>query len=450
MAGGIWNSQNKVRPGAYINFEGQPLVDMTVGTRGTATFVMALDWGGEGNLIDVTSQSLVDGTSLALVGLSYEDSAILPIKLALQNCGLVRIFNSNTGGTQASKTIDVVAESGDGLIVTAKHPGTFGNKISIVINTVSGVSTVETYTNGYFVDRQVVSSISELVANDFVTFSGSGTLQTTASTLLVNGTNGSTIVNLYTTYFAKLKDEKWNTLAVTSTTSTDITLAKTFIQQMRDEEGKYVQAVVSNADTSVANYEGIINVVNGVVLNDNTSVAANIFTCWVAGASAGAYITDSLTGKIVEEAKTIVNNLTNAQIIEALNLGKFVLSQNQDGSIKVEKDINSLHTPYTATKSYEFSKNRVIRELDEIGSSIKNIWEKSFLGKISNNDEGRALFKSSIIAYLTELQNIGAITEFDPSTVIVERGTNIDSVLASISVKPVDSMEFLYMTVTIS
>ena len=449
MPGGIWTSQNKVRPGAYINFEGEPVATIGIGERGIAAITMPLSWGGEDTIINVLSTDLLYGDSLKKVGLKYEDAAALPLRLALANCALLKVFNSNTGGVTASATIAVSSGTGDGLVVTAKHPGTFGNKIAILINVNNDIATVETYADGFFVDRQKVPAnhIEDLVANDFVSFDGDGTLVTTESTLLTNGTNGGTLPSLYSTFFGKIRNELWNTVAITSTTASDLTLASTFIKDLRESEGKYVQAVVANS--SDADYEGVINVVNGVLLNDGTSVSAAQFTAWVAGATAGAYLTESLTGKVVTGATSIVGQLSNTDIINALNEGKFVLAMNQDGSIRVEKDINSLHT-FVATKGYEFSKNRIIRELDEIAASIKNVWERTYMGKVSNNDTGRTMFKSSIIDYMTSLQNVGAIQGFNPESVQVEQGDNVDAVVAYLAVKPVDAMEFLYMTITVS
>lgn len=447
MPGGKWTSQNKQRPGAYVNFEGEPTTTIGIGERGIAAIAMPLSWGGEGTLIPVLSTDLLYGDSLKKVGLMYEDTGALLLKLALANCALLKVFNTNTGGTEATKTI--ATTGGDGLVVTAKYPGTFGNKIAVKITVSSGMATVETYADNWFVDRQVVAanSISSLKANDFVTFEGDGTLVTTNSTLLVGGTDGTTVSNLYQTFFGLLRNEIWNTVAITSTTQADLTLAQTFIQDLRDNEGKYVQAVVANS--SDADYEGIINNISGVKLDDGTQVSASQFTAWVAGATAGAYLTESLTGKVVTGAASIINQLSNQEIIDALNVGKFLLAVNQDGSIRVEKDINSLHT-FTATKGYEFSKNRVIRELDEIGASIKNVWERTYMGKVSNNETGRLMFKSSIINYMSSLQDTGAIQDFNPESVVVQQGDNVDAVVAYLAVKPVDSMEFLYMTVTIS
>ena len=445
MPGGIWTSQNKVRPGAYINFEGEPSASIQVGERGIAALTLPLSWGVRDGIITLTANDLITGDSLKKVGLVYGDEDALLLRLALENCNTLKILNSNTGGAAATKTITM---TGGDLVVTAKYNGTFGNKIAILVKVVDGTATVETYADGYFVDRQNVASnsISSLQENDYVTFSGSGTLKNTASTLLAGGTDGSTMSNLYSTFFGKLKDIQFNTVAITSTTSADLTLASQFAQQMRENEGKYIQVVISNGS---ADYEGVINVINGVVLEDGTNVTPAQFTSWVAGATAGANMTDSLTGKVVNGAVSIVDQKTNDEIIAALQTGKFVLALNQNGTIRVEKDINSLHT-FTPTKGYAFSKNRIIRELDEIGSSIKDVWETTYLGKVSNNEAGRTLFKSSIIDYLSNLQNRGAIDEFDASNVTVEKGDDVDAVVAYVAVKPVDSMEFLYMTVTIS
>lgn len=439
MAGGKFVSMDKVRPGAYINFEGETDTSIRLGTRGIATMIMQLNWGAESALTEVTGTDLVDGKSLAKIGLTSDDASALLINLALQNCKSVKIFNPLSGGTRAST---ILGGSG-GLEVTAKYPGTFGNKIAMLIKAVGSKFNVETYADGYKVDSQLVSTATELKANDFVTFTA-GTLATVSSTLLTGGANGtaSSSATYIQTYFNLLRTTKWNTMAHTS--SDDIAAVVTFIEDMRENEGKYVQAVVSNYDS--ADYEGIINNINGVTLEDGTSVSALQFAAWVAGAVAGAGITESLTGKVVNGATSIVGALSNSEIIDALNVGKFVLSLNQDGSVKVEKDINSLHT-FTADKGYTFSKNRVIRELDEIGSSIENIWETTYLGKVSNNDNGRTLFKSSIIDYLTDLEIRGAIQNFDSSLVEVIEGPDIDSVIANIAIKPVDSMEFLYLTV---
>lgn len=441
MAGGIWTNQNKVRPGAYINFESNPATAIVPSDRGIVTMAVELDWGKENELIEVSAEDYVTGKALASIGLMPGDAEAKLLNLALQNASILKLYRLNSGGAQAGVTIN------ENLVVTAKYNGTFGNKIAILITNsdTDGIYNVQTYANGYLVDTQKASTIDQLVANDFVTFSGTGNLSTVAATLLTGGTNGDvTESTSYTAYLNVLKTNKWNTMAVLTDNITIITQIIQFIRVMREEEGKYVQAVVANNNS--VDYEGIINNINGVVI-DGENITAVEFTAWVAGATAGADITESLTGKIVENATSIINMKSNSEIIAGLQRGEFLLSLNQDGSVKVEKDINSLHT--FNEKLYSFSKNRIIRELDSIGSSIEDIWERTYLGKVVNNVNGRNLFKASIINYLTDLQNRGAIDEFDRDQVVVEEGIDIDSVVASLAIKPLDSMEFLYMTINI-
>lgn len=439
MAGGTFITQNKIRPGAYLNFKAVEAPSISVGSRGIVTFAMDLDWGKEGELIDVYSTDITSGDSLAKIGLTAFDKGIRLPSLALSNAYLAKIYRLNKGGAKATKTIS-------GITVTAKYAGTFGNKIALVIKELDNdVFEVSTYANGYAVDTQKVKTPNELVANDYVEFSGGESLTAIASTLLENGTNGTSAVGNYTEYFKLLKTAQWQTLAIVKNDSGVDAQAITFIKQMREEEGKYVQLVVANSST--ADYEGIINNISSVVI-DGETISALEFNSYVAGITAGASVVQSNTGKIVEGAESIVDALTNDEIIKALQEGKFVLSQNQDGKIKVEKDINSLHT-FTAERNYAFSKNRVIRTLDEIGTSICSIWETTFLGKVSNNEAGRTLFKSSIINYLTELNNIGAIQNFESDKVEVLAGNDIDSVVANIAIQPVDSMEILYMTINV-
>ena len=448
MAGGIWSSQNKVRPGAYINFETDNLVTTEIGTRGIATMAMELDWGPEAKLIELNSNDLYNGNALAKVGfIAGSDKALLP-NLALQNAAVLKVFRLNKNGVKATVTIG-------NLTATAKYTGTFGNKIAIVITALGEGSTsfnVQTYADGYSVDSQVASTVADLVNNAFVDFSGTGALTAAATTLLTGGTNGSvptegseTTYTDYSDYFDALVMTRWNTMAVTEDDDTVKGNVASFIRRMRDEEGKYVQAVVANY--SDADYEGIINNICGAEIN-GVSINAVQFTAWVAGATAGAELDESLTGKVVTDATSIINFKTSAEIVDGLGRGEFLLSLNQDGSIKVEKDINSLHT--FTEKSYIFSKNRVIRELDEIGSGIEEIWENTYLGKVTNDENGRTLFKSSIIDFLTELRNRGAIEEFNTDNIAVDAGDNIDAVIATLAVKPLDSMEFLYMTVNIN
>ena len=452
MAGGTWTSQNKVRPGAYINFKAVQRSALTVGDRGVAAIGLPLSWGEEGELIDVLSSDFLNGNSLKTVGIDASStgrSARL-LRGILSYAYDVLVYRLPTVGTNAVTATKATATAA-GIVFTAKYKGAMGNNLSVAIVADGTGWRVYSYLNGVQVDNQKISTISDLVSNDYIDFSaaGSGSLAATTATLTGGLDEVVTSANIGTAYTAmrgKLELANWQTLAVATDNATEISNFITFIENLREDEGRYVQAVVANA--SGADYEGIINNVCGAIVNGETFDAVD-FTAIVAGMTAGANFNESNTARVIVGATSIVNQLTDSQIKAGLGEGKFMLSSTASGNIKVEQDINSLHN-YPSDKNYAFSKNRVIRLLDEIGTSIKQTWEDVYMGKVNNNAGGRSLFRADIIQYINELQRLTAVQDFSPEDVVVEQGTDIDAVLVTIGIMPVDSMEKLYMTVNVS
>lgn len=444
MAGGSFTSYNKIRAGAYFNFKSVPRPMIQVGDRGIASIPLELSWGAIGSLIEVFSDELLNGDSLAKVGFTAFDSESKLLNLMLQNCYKVLVYRINTGGVKATKTIG-------NLTATAKYTGTFGNNIIISIVANGSLFDVSTFVNGSQKDKQTVATIDELENNDFVDFSGTGSLTANAGQALTGGTNGSSVAKAtyYPLYFALLETAKFQTFACPDLIDTDSTLKAnvvTFVKGQRDDQGRYIQGVVANYPA--ADTEGIISVKNGLVVND-VNVTKEEASAVVAAMTAGAEVNESNTNKKISGATDIIGKYTNSQIISALNSGEFLFTANSRGEIKVEKDINSLHT-FTTDKNYAFSKNRVIRVLDEIGTSIQDIWEQTYMGKQNNDTDGRDIFKGDVIAYFTELQRIGAIQNFGGSDDIeIIQGTDLDTVIVNAWITPTDSMERLYFTVNV-
>ncbi len=446
MAGGTWLSQNKVRPGAYINFKAVPKSSMTTGDRGIVAMGLNLDWGKEGELIEVLSSDLLDGSSRKAVGFTAFDEESKLLAGALSYAYKALVYRKNVGGTKASATLGQ-------LVVTARYNGTFGNKIIIAIEVENLVYTVTTYVDGETVDVQKVSEVTELTDNDYVIFRYDNTIESdtviaiTAGTALAGGSNADVSdTDAYPRMLKLLNMAHWQTMACFSSEAAIKSNVLTFIKQMRDDEGRYVQAVL--ADYDGADYEGVINLINGVTV-DGVDFTKEEAAAIVAGMTAGVNFNESNTARKVTGATKVIGELTNTEIIKALGQGKFLFSTNSKGEVKVEQDINSLHT-YTKDRNYNFSKNRVIRTLDEIGTTTKETWEDTYMGKVDNNGTGRSLFKADLVSYGNELQRLSGIQEFNGSDDIeISQGNDLDSVLVTWAVKPVDSMEKLYMTVNV-
>ncbi|NLG89951.1 MAG: phage tail sheath protein, partial [Clostridiaceae bacterium] len=149
-----------------------------------------------------------------------------------------------------------------------------------------------------------------------------------------------------------------------------------------------------------------------------------------------------------DDAIDVDTRYTHSQIEQALLNGEFLFVPSGGRAI-VEQDINTF-TSYTPEKGKHFSKNRVIRVLDGIANDLKRIFEQYYIGKVNNDADGRNLFKNEIINYLNTLQEIGAVQNFDTQNdVKVLPGNEVDSIYVELYVQPTDSVEKIYMKITI-
>lgn len=433
MAGGTWTTQNKVRPGAYINVRSNGGIGAAESISGVTALPLVIDFGPEEEVVTITAAS-----DLTAFGYDLNDPQMLLLREALKQAATVLVYRVGSGGKAA-------AIEGD-LSITALYGGTRGNAISVVSKenvNVKDAYDVETYLAGRLVDRQTAKTIEELSANRVVNFAGSGELSA-FSIFLESGSNTPATVNDYMTFFSKIQVFEFNTLALPVQDEVIKTAGVSFINRMRNEEGKKCQLVVAG---HAANNEAVINVKNGVILLDGTRITAEQATAWVAGASASAGVATSLTYKKYDGAIDVTQRFLNTEIIEALQNGEFVFTE-QRGEVVIEQDINSL-TSFTADKSKDFSKNRVLRCLDDIANNSKKAFEDNFIGQINNDQDGRELYKADRINYFNGLQGAGAITNFSADDIEISAGNEKDSIVLNVQVQPVDAMEKLYMTVEV-
>ena len=92
----------------------------------------------------------------------------------------------------------------------------------------------------------------------------------------------------------------------------------------------------------------------------------------------------------------------------------------------------------------------MIRVLDQIAVDIAKLFNKSFVGKVDNDEDGRVSLKDNIVDHHKELQRVRAIENFVAEDVVVEKGKDKKSVLVTDKVTPVAAMEKLYMSVIVA
>ncbi|OMF17246.1 phage tail sheath protein [Paenibacillus amylolyticus] len=440
MAGGTWTTQNKVRPGVYTNTVSQSRPIGSIGERGIVAFPAALPWGPTG-IIKITSDEFQD-KALPLLGYRATDASIRHIAAAMAHANTLLLYGLGRQGA-----VKAVATVGD-LTATAKYGGLRGNDLKVVIQQsldVSGSFDVYTLMENEELDRQTVAGIADLVANDYIDWSGTGTLTATAGANLTGGTAGTSTGNEYSDALTAFEAEDFNVLGIPSEEQSIKQLAVAYTERLRNDGKKFTTMVIGypQADT-----EGVTSLKNGIITDDGLTVPATSLIWEVAAMAAAARVNQSLTNMEIPNAMDAYPKYTNAEIIQALKDGEMVISNNK-GRVVIEQDINTL-TTFTLEKRKEFRKNRVLRVLDGLDNDLQATYGQYYLGKVDNNSAGRNLFKKDVIKYMTSLQDIGAIENFDSQTdIIIGPGEEKDAVVSDIYIQPVDSIEKIYQTVTV-
>ncbi|MBN2980115.1 phage tail sheath subtilisin-like domain-containing protein [Cohnella algarum] len=442
MSGGTWTAQNKVRTGVYINFKSRPQPLGSLGERGIVAFPAPLPWGDPAKVIVIEASEYMD-KSLELIGFRATDARIRHVSAAVSHARTVLLFR--LGGTGAAKATASV----DTLTATAKWGGTRGNDLQVAVQVNIDDSSkydVVTYLEGEEVDRQTVAEIEELQPSAFIDWSGSGAPAVTAGVPLTGGTEGTASGADFSAALSAFEAYQFNVLGVPLTDATSKQLAAAYVRRQREEEGKKVQAVL--VDYPTADYEGVISLRNGIVTTDGLNVPPEFILWEIAAMEAAADVNQSLTYTAIPNAVDAFPRLTNSETIAALQNGELVITA-VNGTAVIEQDINTL-TSFTPDRGRPFSKNRVVRVLDSIANDVKRIFETFYVGKVGNDDDGRALLEAEIVNYLLALQGAGAIQNFDSqSDISVAQGIDADAVVIELSIQPVDSIEKIYMTVEI-
>ncbi|WP_097026176.1 phage tail sheath family protein [Clostridium peptidivorans] len=435
MAGGTWEKQNKIRPGAYINFKSKKQAITPIGERGIATMPLELPWGPEKQILTLYA----DDDLSKVLGINIADESALLIREVFKRAKILLLYRLNEG-TKATATLD-------GLTVNAKYTGTKGNNITVVIQNnidVPGSFEIITMFEGNKVDKQLGKAISDLKANSYVEFKGTGELKAAAGLPLTGGENGTVTNQNYTDYLAAIEPCEFHTVGISTKDPAIKAVATTFIKRLK-EDGRQVQLVLENY--LEADSENVISVKNGVVLSDGTPVPSDKAVAFVTGATAGANINQSNTYAVYNGAIDVDVKYTNREIEEALANGEIVFTIS-NGRVVIEQDINTFKT-FTSDKGKDYRKNRVVRTLFEVNNGIRLLWETNYIGKGNNSDDGRNLFKKDVIKFLERLQGIGALENVVPEDVEVLSGSDKDSVISRIGIQPVDAMEKLYMDVEV-
>ena len=464
-----WKTQNKRRPGAYFNVVGKGNNNNGTDIGRTLLPVSTqLNWGAKG-IIKLNS----DSNFKALLGHDIDEPELQTLHEVLKGANTVLLLNNNDG---------IAATANDESLpwaFTAKYPGTVGNELHVTVQKSDSKVIVSTLLGSRIVDQQDVNvdKPETLMSNDYILVKLTDRTSPTSPTTKDSGDNAKAPIVKPTSLnpLADLQHDVTVDLTGETTTPVDISdllndametedydVATTAgfpvdspihkqlveeIKHLREDNDIKVRGVIPYTADKV-NYEGISTVANGVVLGDGTELDATVAAGFFAGASSSADASKSLTYVEYPDAISAYPKFSNDRTIEALENGEIVFTTKRNETVVIEQDINSL-TKVTAEKPVFFSKNRVVRTMDTIVTNTKRTFEDMFIGKITNSSTGRDLFKANRVSYLQSLADANVISDFKEDDISVEAGNDRDSILVNLAVKPLDSMEKLYMTMVV-
>lgn len=438
--GGLYDKQNKILPGAYFKFKSAPNANVTFSERGIVAVPMVLDWQPDGMIhmenletVDVTSETPQWARDCKRV-FGYDEGAdqLVYIREMFANASEAYIWPLGTA-TKASNTF-----------ATAKCGGVRGNDLSIVISAnVDDASKFDVVTllDLEEVDKQTVSAISQLEANDYVTWKSDATLNATASTPLTGGTNAKATGSDYQAALDAFESVAFNVLICPVTDAETKAVFKAWIVRMNESEGHWCQMAAYNY---AADSEYIINVANAV---EGDNEAALVY---YVGAEQAACPVQSTCDNNTYAGELAIKPAADTQkaMATAMQSGKYIYHQ-VGAEWRVLADNNSL-TTYTAEKDEAFSRNQTIRVLQQRANDCTEIFVNDFLGKAGTTDLDRANYKLRIVAHAEYLQSIGAIKNYDSKDTTVEAGATSDSYHVTEAIQPNYAVRKVYHDITVA
>lgn len=360
----------------------------------------------------------------------------------------------STAFTSAAKDYHFVAidsnRNVDGMTISLSVAGNVytaslykaGVKVGEDVTSTGGLAHVLSFDleNSAPLELQVVDASDAIIADDVV-------LQPTAGSLTLSGGNHGVIIGLGDALNI-IRDEMYNVIVTDRQDVACQSAIAQFIVDLSDNQGKDRRAVIcapQDASATVTNpYDEKELTVLGQAMDDDPSITAFCVAAMSAGASWNNAITYSVLPLSGDPTLILDDQALEAWIAE----GFMPISKREDGVWCITKDINSLHGDDDGLPEI-LKKNRAVRLIQTLRNTIKYIWETQYVGKVTNDALGRDMLKGSICSILDLLVNGRGIAQYGENDVVVMAGQRPDEVIMQMALSLYDSMEILYITMTL-
>lgn len=409
MSGFFVKGERKDRPGIYKRIMNTGSTETAGAEDGLGIAVVTGTWGP---LNVATTISNGDDYS-GLVGASGSGYDVVR-EMFLGGASQVVVCRVGSGGKEASVTLkDTATSAVDVITLTAKYVGTRDLSVTVKksltdedeknIIIFDGTKKLETFTIASG-KGEVAAAITELAKSSYVTAvkkaDGNGELAIVSQVKLTGGTDPTVTTSAYSDGFNVVEAEMSGVTTVVAVDTNDVSvhaLLASFVQRTY-ENGCYPIGCVSEptsipVDTRMAhaqafNSEQMVYVLDGWYDAAGTAYEGYLAAARIAGMIAAIEASDSLTHKSILNATSLVESMTNSQIIKAIKNGCLVISTSASKQVRIEKAINTLVT-LTADKDAGWKKIRRVKTRYEVMYRIDKSID-ALVGNINNDDDGRA------------------------------------------------------------
>jgi len=469
------------RPGLYMNFQSEATALITGGLTGIVAIGGIALWGP-----DEVVQEIVNETEIENYYTKVETAVDLPfaISQALKG-GAASVLAFRMEGVGAAKGTSILLDTIGGSLITlsGKYNGARANSFTVTVTTNAqnavrkditleeGSTVLKVWTTT--IDNGVSGMTDALVAqinadttNYYVTAArvtvGNETLVNVADQVFASGNDGAAILAAdYTVMMDALEVEQFSVFCTDVQDAGILTSIKTWVTDDMRGTGKKIMWVTgaaladvvasAQADAEGYNHEGIIYVYPGFKYDDFADAAqtakGSAAAARIAGIIASRDLDKSVTFFELTDVNDVEIRLGNADIKELLASGVLVLVY--DGNkFKIERGINTL-TTLSSTQNSQFKKIQVMRILDGIENSMTISAADNIVGKFLNNDAGQRAMLTLMRDFLNGLAQRGIIDDDFTVEIDDQYESTGDQLYVVIGVRPIDSIEYIFVTVTV-
>lgn len=190
---------------------------------------------------------------------------------------------------------------------------------------------------------------------------------------------------------------------------------------------------LSNARSALLSQDTVVNLTKGGSLGER-SYTSGEFTPYIAGLIAGTPLNESITYRQV--ALSDVNyRMKNKEVEDALEAGSLVLVHDGE-KVKVEQGITT-----------SGDKIRKVAARLAIATDVEKTARNHWIGRITNNDAGRATIIAGIKTYLETLEAAEVLTDIEVVESLRFKSED-DKFFVDIAYTELDSMERIFLTIS--